>query len=72
MPPRAGVRFVRPKVAPGQIKTTASFSLIQPMKANAFCAHPSIRDQWVHEQMSRSGSQFETKTPGTALVPKQA
>ncbi|GFX96101.1 hypothetical protein TNCV_2289911 [Trichonephila clavipes] len=34
------------------------------MRARVYCAHPSTRDHWatdVHEQMSRSGGQFEAR-----------
>ncbi|GFT01838.1 hypothetical protein TNCV_4206131 [Trichonephila clavipes] len=34
----------------------------QPMKARAYCAHPSIRAE-VYEQMSRSGGQSEARPP---------
>ncbi|GFX82132.1 hypothetical protein TNCV_2707621 [Trichonephila clavipes] len=33
------------------------------MKGKAYCAHLSIHDRWAHEQMSRSGGQYEEKSP---------
>ncbi|GFT79441.1 hypothetical protein TNCV_604441 [Trichonephila clavipes] len=31
------------------------------MRARDFCSHPSIRDHWAHEHMSRSGGQSEAR-----------
>ncbi|GFT67536.1 hypothetical protein TNCV_2361341 [Trichonephila clavipes] len=41
--------------------TSCSSLAQQPMSARAYCAHPSILGAEVHEQVSRSGDQSQTR-----------